>query len=208
MAKYGNPPVNLGLIHLFPHEMMFWLYCPIKKPGPLDMIVPANLTQYNMLLERVFQDVGIARWRESYVYLTAKTLWVNPENPGNRPGWHSDGFMTDDLNYVWSDRDGTVFWEPTWRADFTQDHVASLAEMQQAASVGPTRTYPDKTLLRLDETVIHRIADFPDGRYRTFVKVSISTQKYNILGNSYNHMLPLGVGYFVRGKERNHTSKD
>ena len=103
------------------------------------MVLPPNLEQFTPLLHLVRNDCR-NRWRENYVYLTAKTLWVSPENPGNRPGWHSDGFMTDDLNYVWSDRDGTLFWEPAETCDFTQDHELSLAEMAAKAGEGPTRS--------------------------------------------------------------------
>lgn len=202
MGKYGLPPVNLGTIDLAPVEMMFWLYCPVKMPGVTMMTIPDNLQQFSPLLERVRDDCR-ARWRDSYVYLTAKTLWVTPENPGNRPGWHSDGFMTDDLNYVWSDRDGTLFWVPVDSFDFTQDHNASLPEMDAAASLGPLKTYPDKTLLRLDETVIHRVNDFKGAGMRSFVKVSVSRHKYNLVGNSINHLLPNDWYFAPRSETRN-----
>lgn len=205
MGKYGLPPVNLGIIDLAPVEMMFWLYCPIKMTGATHIVLPDNLQQFTPLVAQVRDDCRL-RWRDSYIYLTVKTLWVTQENPGNRPGWHSDGFMTDDLNYVWSDRDGTLFWEPTEAHDFIQDHEASLAEMEVAASQGPFKTYPDKSLLRLDESVIHRVADFPSSRVRTFVKVSVSRHKYNLIGNSINHLLPNDWYFAPRAIERNHPA--
>lgn len=205
MGRYGSPPVNLGIIDLAPVEMMFWLYCPIKMTGKTHMVLPANLEQFTPLLHQVRDDCR-NRWRENYVYLTAKTLWVSPENPGNRPGWHSDGFMTDDLNYVWSDRDGTLFWEPAETCDFTQDHELSLAEMAAKASAGPTRAYPDKSLLRLDETVIHRVNDFKAPGMRSFVKVSVSRHKYNLVGNSINHDLPNDWYFAPRAADRNHPA--
>lgn len=206
---YGDPPVDLGLLDLSPVEMMCWMYCPIKEPGQYGEEIPANLRQFQPMVEAVFGDLeklsgSHLRWLDSYVYITAKTLWVSPENPGNRPGWHSDGFMTDDLNYVWSDRNGTEFWVPATRTFFTQDHHASLAEMEAMAAIGPWRTYPDKHLLRLDEKVIHRVARQEPG-FRTFVKISVSTDRYNLLGNSINHDLPRW-SYVPRGVERNHTS--
>lgn len=206
MGKYGLPPDDLGTIDLDPVEMMFWLYCPIKMVGRATMVIPDNLRQFMPLLLRVRSDVGARRWMESYVYLTAKTLWVTPENPGNRPGWHSDGFMTDDLNYVWSDRDGTLFWVPVDTFDFTQDHDASLPEMDAAASLGPLKTYPDKSLLRLDETVIHRVNDFKSPGMRSFVKVSVSRHKYNLTGNSINHLLPNDWYFEPRHEVRNHPA--
>lgn len=205
MAEYGFPPVDLGRVDLAPVEMMFWLYCPVKLIGSTETVIPTNLMQFLPLLEQVKDDCR-NRWRENYVYLTAKTLWVSPENPGNRPGWHSDGFMTDDLNYVWSDRDGTLFWEPEQPCAFTQDHVASLAEMATAASAGPTKQYPDKHLLRLDESVIHRVADFAAPAMRSFVKISISRHRYNLVGNSINHLLPVNWDLAPRAAERNHPA--
>lgn len=183
--------------------MMFWLYCPVKLIGSTETVIPANLMQFLPLVEQAKDDCR-NRWRENYVYLTAKTLFVSPENPGNRPGWHSDGFMTDDLNYIWSDRDGTLFWEPEQTRDFTQDHIASLAEMSSAASVGPTKQYPDKHFLRLDETVIHRVADFGAPAMRSFVKISVSRHRYNLVGNSINHLLPINWDLALRSTERNH----
>lgn len=205
MTEYGCPPRDLGRVALAPVEMMFWLYCPIKTADSHAMIIPPNLMQFLPLLEQAKMDCR-NRWKENYVYLTAKTLWVSPENPGNRPGWHSDGFMTDDLNYVWSDRDGTLFWEPEQPRGFIQDHVASLAEMDSAASAGPLKQYPDKHLLRLDETVIHRVADFAAPGMRSFVKISVSRHKYNLVGNSINHLLPVNWALAPRAAERNHPA--
>lgn len=205
MGKYGLPPVNLGVVDLAPVEMMFWLYCPVKMIGTSTAVVPENLRQFEPLLQRVRYDCG-ARWRDSYVYITAKTLWVTQESPGNRPGWHSDGFMTDDLNYIWSDRDGTLFWVPVDSFDFTQDHEVSLGEMEAAASLGPLKTYPDKSFLRLDETVIHRVNDFNKPGIRSFVKISVSRHKYNLVGNSINHLLPNDWYFAPREVERNHPA--
>lgn len=208
---YGNPPVDLGLIDLNPTEMMFWLYCPVKVPGT-GFIVPPNLMTFLPILQKVRnhmsgdeQDAHF--FQSSYVYLTAKTLFVTADNPGNRPGWHSDGFMTDDLNFIWYDGNPTLFWEPQELEAFTQDDQGSLLEMQEAAEhwsqAGLHCTYPNKHLLKLDETVIHRVADVDKPGVRTFVKVSISRDRYNLIGNSINHDLNLGWDYVGRAVDRN-----
>lgn len=203
---YGAPPIDLGLIDISPKEMMFWLYCPVKLPGMLSMSVPDNLRQFGPLL-RAARDDASEVWRDNYVYITAKTLFVSADNPGNRPGWHSDGFMTDDLNYIWSDCNGTLFWEPQNRVSFVQDHMDSLAEMQAAAHVGPHTVYPDKHLLRLDQTVIHRVADVKTPRVRSFVKISVSRDRYDLVGNSVNHELAPDWKYFERNADRNAPAK-
>ena len=205
---YGWPPIDLGLIDLSPVEMMAWLYCPVKLPGTTLVSVPENLRQFYRILDEVKEDVIAFRtgksWRDSYVYITAKTLWVTQDNPGNRPGWHSDGFMTDDLNYIWSDRNGTLFWEPKLPVGFVQDHVASLQEMAVACEQGPHKVYPDKHLLRLDQTVMHRVADVKEAGWRSFVKISVSRHLYNLVGNSINHTFGKIGDYAERSLERNH----
>lgn len=204
---YGAPPIDLGLIDISPKEMMFWLYCPIKLPNGYGLVIPDNLDQFWPLVKAVCDDCGYDVWKDSYVYITAKTLFVTADNPGNRPGWHSDGFMTDDLNYVWSDTNGTMFWEPKNRVSFVQDHMASLAEMHEAAEVGPHHVYPDKHLLRLDQSVIHRVADVHTPRVRSFVKISVSRDRYDLVGNSVNYQLAPHWKYHDRTDERNAPAK-
>lgn len=206
---YGNPPIDLGLIDLHPEEMMFWLYCPIKVPLR-SVVIPANLRQFSPIVDAVRShcmgdESDAHRWGASYVYITAKTLFVTADNPGNRPGWHSDGFMTDDLNFIWYDGNPTLFWEPYRLVNFSEDDQLSLSEMEAIASKHSQfhRTYPNKRLLRLDETVIHRVADVTKPGVRTFVKISISRDRYNLVGNSINHDLNLGWDYVGRSDERN-----
>lgn len=204
---YGAPPVDLGLIDLSPYEMMFWLYCPIKFPAMQSVSVPDNLSQYRPLWEAARSDcAGI--WGDCYVYITAKTLWATPDSPGNRPGWHSDGFLTDDLNYIWCDANPTVFFFDGQRHAFSADHNASLAEMD-ALCEGPVvasfdhRTHPVKHLLRLDQRVLHKVATDIKPGVRTFVKISVSRQRYALRGNSINHELAPDWTYHDRQAERN-----
>lgn len=207
-AKYGAAPVDLGLVDMTAVEMMSWLYCPIKLANSVDEEIPDNLKQFAPIIDRVAEDVGGDRWHESYVYVTAKTLWVNPENPGNRPGWHCDGFLTTDLNYIWADANPTIFWVGP-KVRFTADHSASLAEMEAVAEndVAQWRTYPLKHLLRLDETVLHKVAPNVSAGMRTFVKVSVSEHKYCLKGNSINHRLAPDWTYAARSVERNDPAK-
>lgn len=202
---YGAPPVDLGLIDLSPVEMMFWLYCPIKLPGMMSVSAPDNLKQFSRLWVKAAQDC-VDQWKDSYVYITAKRMFTAPHSPGNRPGWHSDGFLTDDLNYIWCDANPTVFFEGgDQRFAFTQDHLRSLGEMDDLCQ--PARlcwsTYPVKHLLRLDQTVLHKVATDISPGIRTFVKVSISRHRYALRGNSINHELAPDWMYQDRQAERN-----
>lgn len=196
-AKYGELPVDLGLIDIAPTEMLFWQYCPIKLPAAnLLCYLPENLKQFSPVVAAVFSDfeksLMIGEWQNSYVYLTAKTMWVSPENPGNRPGWHCDGFLSADLNYVWSDTAPTVYWRAPKLRAFRADHDLSLYEMNACAEYDSANhvRYSRKHLLRLNETVIHKMDTAAMGGMRSFAKVSVSRLRYALQGNSINHLLP------------------
>lgn len=201
---YGAKPADLGLIDLTPVEMMFWLYCPIKLPGEWHVTLPGNLRSFSPIFDRVVVDLNEGGWRESYVYLTAKTLHVTPENMGNRPGWHSDGFGTDDLNYIWQDRFPTEFMHTAEPFSVPQDHNESMIEMAKVAETAERVTYPVKHLLRLDQTAIHRVPVVRESGVRTFVKVSVSRDRYALAGNSINHGLTTDWRMACRSTERNH----
>lgn len=203
---YGTLPWDLGLVDIEPVETMAWLYCPIKLAGEYCTTIPANLQGFTQLATRVWRDLDELEWLNSYVYITAKTLFVTPENPGNRPGWHSDGFLTDDLNYIWTDTNPTTFWHTKGAlARFSADHVKSMAEMDALCEHDTANhvTYPLKHLLRLDQSVLHKVSPVTTPGMRTFVKVSVSKHVYALRGNSINHRLPLEGQYGERTVERN-----
>lgn len=201
---YGTQPENLGPIELDPTEMMFWMYCPIKTPGLIGTVIPANLMQFLPLVEKVKVDRA-DKWQDDYVYITAKTLYVKPETPGNRPGWHSDGFMTGDLNYIWSDKNPTVFFGDDKLHSFSADHVHSLDEMNQLCEPDPSKhfRYANKHLMKLDQRVLHKVDTNIQAGLRTFVKISVSKDVYALKGNSINHALTIAETYQERGAERN-----
>lgn len=200
---YGRLPTDLGLIDLDPVEMMFWLYCPIKLAESDDVIVPDNLDEFWPIITAVSDD-DEERFERSNVYITAKTLWVEGSYIGNRPGWHSDGFGTNDVNYIWCDRAPTEFFED--RFTLPSDCTNSMEIMAARAVQSTIITYPDKHLLKLTPEVIHRPpVGFAPGM-RTFVKVSVSDDLYNLEGNSTNRRL--GQWSLVpRQVERNHPAQ-
>lgn len=199
---YGALPEDLGLVDISPKEMMFWLYCPIKVPRG-SFVIPKNLEQFRPITEAVVRRESVAN---KYVYLTAKTLWVGGGYIGNRPGWHSDGFGTDDVNYIWYDSAPTDFFEDSF--NLPKDCEISMKIMdtmgQAAEYANRLVHYPDRHLLRLDEKVIHRSPVNFEAGMRTFVKVSISYDRYNLKGNSINHDLGVSWPLYERRDERNH----
>lgn len=200
---YGTAPIDLGKVDLSPTEMMFWLYVPIKMRNSLQIVLPPNLVQFYPIVQACWDATDALLWRDRYVYLTAKTLWVTNDNPAQRRGWHCDGFMTDDLNYIWYDSEPTVFAVPEQLVAFTQEHKAALREMDFIGEQSPPVTYPLKHLLRLDHTVLHRVGDFGAPGMRSFVKLSVSQYPFNLVGNSINHDLAPDWTYAHRSVERN-----
>jgi hypothetical protein len=203
---YATLPENLGLVELNPSEMMFWMYCPIKLPDSEFFVLPSNLKQFEPLVLRVMKDaLDCRRWYGHYAYITAKTLYEKPETPGNRPGWHSDGLLTDDLNYIWSDKNPTVFFSDDSLHSFSHDHVDSLREMDTLCEDDTSKhiRYESKHLLKLDQRVLHKVDTNIQPGMRTFVKISVSKNVYALKGNSINHELPFNATYLERGAERN-----
>jgi len=202
---YGDLPEDLGFLDLPTTEMMLWMYCPIFAPG-VGFRIPPNLQQFNDLIWTVFERDGAdIMKRRQFMYLTAKTMWVSGDNPGNRPGWHSDGFGTNDVNYIWYDRAPTVFYAGP-KFELSDDCADAMAIMAEKADVfpRPTFTFPPRHLLRLTPSCIHRAPIHFEPGMRTFLKLSISPDVYNLAGNSINHGLP-NLGPLVeRQPERNH----
>lgn len=196
---YGDLPEDLGRIDLSPVEMLFWMYCPIRTPGK-GYFMPDNLIQFwPIVLAANEREPDL---RDKYVYLTAKTLWVTGDYIGNRPGWHSDGFGTNDVNYIWYDRAPTEFIEDAFT--LPDDCEDAMAQMTARALDKSLVRFPDKHLLRLTPSVIHRSPHrYPEGM-RTFVKVSISPDRYNLEGNSINHRLEEHWPLVPREVVRNH----
>ena len=96
----------------------------------------------------------------THIYVTARRGYATPGNPLNRPGWHSDGFGTSDVNYVWTDRYPTLFAEQPFE-QISADHVDSVRQFAEQVDPARIRTYPDKTLMRLDPSVIHAAPEIP-----------------------------------------------
>lgn len=201
--KYGAEPADLGIIDLSPTEMMFWLYCPVKKPYG-QIYLPFTLEQYKPIVESVLKDCYVGN---KYIYITAKTLWVEGKYVGNRPGWHSDGFGTDDLNYIWYDRNPTEFLIGDF--ELSTDCTESMDQMYEYsldAANEQFKTYPEKHLLRLDQRVIHKCPHIYAPGMRTFVKISISGDPYDLEGNSINPHFGEIFDKKARLTSRNHPS--
>lgn len=205
---YGAAPKCLGLVSVACREMMFYHDMPVKLSHSWSIKREPRLAIFDPILGAAqcdfVADFGLSRLCESYVYISAKRTYTPAGSTQTRPGWHTDGFGTDDINYVWCDGLPTEFClQPFALSD---DHALSMHEMHEQARSENVVTYPAFSLLRLDPAVVHRPALSVTGGFRTFVKVSISRDQYRLAGNSHNHMLDYDWDLVPRAAERNDPS--
>lgn len=204
--KYGDLPLSLGIHEAKISEMFFYQYLPIKLAGEINLIYEERLKPFDLMIGVIcchfIGTYGLNKYRDSYVYVSAKNLFQRPNCEFNRHGWHSDGFLTDDVNYIWSNSTPTILCE--YPFDLTLCHERSLAEMEAQARLGKQSQAKENELLMLTQFNIHRVAIAEKEEVRAFLKVSFSTDKYNLIGNSHNSLLNYDWQMKPRKTERNH----
>ena len=204
MIDYGKPPLDLGQYHPDVGEMMFYLYLPINIPSQ-EPAIPERLEIYRKIIARAATDYLTIEGAndDAHAYITAKTMFVEPGSPGNRPGWHCDGFGSNgDINYIWSDMNPTEFAIGD-HFKITDDDSLSMKQMEEQARDAVIKTYPSCTLLRLDEGVIHRVGESVVKGVRSFLKITFSEHQFRNKGNSINYLLDYNWNMKPRGLERN-----
>lgn len=215
MNAYGKPPEAIAEFEI-PEwdEFMHYLYLPVKMPYS-NYRLPPNLAFLRPVLTAVYGDQSAKWYNSAYFYVTARRGYATPENPLNRPGWHCDGFGSDDLNYIWWDRWGTRFSEIEF-PNISDDHIKSLRQFedeiawhrQHHSSATAWKTYPDKTLYRLDRYVVHNTPIVPaPGGMRSFLKISVSEHRYNLVGNTHNYLFDYDWKMYPRDILRNDPAR-
>jgi hypothetical protein len=203
--KYGDLPKNLGEIDIKCNEMLFYQYLPVKLVGERRCVYEKRLNWAALLIKKTIndfiKDFGYDKYMESYVYITAKHMYQTPSCSFNRGGYHSDGFLTDDINYVWYDSHPTIF--NTSNFNLTLDDAVSMKEMEVQALKENEVTFNNKELLRLNQFNIHKVNDNQHNDMRTFVKISFSKDKYDLIGNAHNYLLDYDWEMVERRVERN-----
>lgn len=195
MTAYGKAPTVLGQFRLECPEMMFVQYLPIAMPDTAFR-VPDNLQWiYPLLWEMDRID------RDDYVYITAKHMYQAKGESYNRLGFHTDGFGTEDINYLWSDCNPTEFYVQDF--ELSDDHEKSMVQMGEQALATRQVLYPNNTLLKLDQYVVHRVNKYAEDGMRTFVKISVSKDRYNLQGNSHNYLFDYSWEMVERKNTRN-----
>lgn len=199
MKLQGLPAIVASDVHLKLDEVVYLLYMPVATPET-QLALPPQALPYIPLLHAVTRSEP--RAQEEYIYLTVKRMIVGPTVTPNRPGWHADGFGTDDLNFVWYDCVPTIFNRSEF--DVSEDHTLSLQQFEEQAWYENDVVFPTHTLLRLDPTIVHRVGRADREQMRTFVKITISKNQFNLIGNSRNHAAPgLNWPMYPRATVRN-----
>lgn len=180
-------------------EMCIYQYLPIKMAGALENFhIPQNLEW----IKRFIPHLSFCPHTD-FIYVSAKHQFVTPDNMGNRPGWHSDGFGSDDINYIWSDSFPTQF--ALQEFQISEDHVKSLKELQDQVKDECITEYGVGAFIRIDRWNIHRPPVAGAG-FRTFLKFSISKNRYNLQGNSHNYLMNYDWEMLPRSEVRNHPT--
>lgn len=185
--------------------------------GHERMYFPRFLPERLRFLERAiwaaFEDAWSLGFGDPYIYVTARRGFATPGNPLNRPGWHCDDFGGTDLNYIWADRWPTRILRSDDPLNISDDDAESMSDMDLIATVAANGGYdgdprivdaPVGHLLRLSPYVIHDTPVIPaPGGMRSFFKISVSTHRYNLIGNSHNHLLDYDWPMHDRAAVRN-----
>jgi hypothetical protein len=200
---YNQLPKVIGQFNVNIEEYFTYTYLPVKFPGMTEPVFEKRMGVFAKLIGVAACDFigsfGLDRYIESYVYITAKHMYQK-ETPFNRPGYHSDGFLTDDISYIFSNSQPTIFNSGPFF--LSNDDKKSLDEMKSQSKIENELTYPDNTLLRLNQFVIHKVGK-PVVGPRIFFKMCFSKDKYDLAGNSHNFLLDYEWQMRPRSPERN-----
>jgi hypothetical protein len=203
---YGKLPEVIGYFfdQYSKKEYFSYQYLPIKMPTHNYYRIEERLWPFTELIDDVVHyyknNYGVEAYQSNYIYLTAKRMYQKNGCGFNRQGWHSDSFMSDDINFLWTDKQSTIF--NTSKFNLSQDDKLSLKEMEEQADPQNNITFPLNSILRLNQYVIHKVGEIEEG-VRTFVKISFSKDKYDLEGNSHNYLLDYDWIMRPRNKERN-----
>ena len=186
------------------------VYMCIKQAGISEYSIPDNLKE---LVDSVISDIYTLSpelyendWTK-YCYLTVKKMYVQPNSYGNREGFHIDGFLSDQENFIWSDCEATPTEVSIGKFELSNNHETSLTEMMVQASYNFTEQLKPFNLYDMNQSIVHRPTKNLNSEavLRTFIKVTYSKELFNCVGNAWNYKLPHIKPAVKRGQSRNHT---
>ncbi len=191
-------PESLGVFPSPTKEYMQYLYYPCLFPST-HLILEPRLQSFSPMVNAALAQFRSKRmWDNVYVYLTVKQTFVPKDIHQNRPGWHADGFGTNDVQYIWFDKFPTEFMIGSFDVD--ADDIVSMLDMEahakkiEWAMSGDIKGdfggffYPEPfQLYEIDANHIHRTTPATESGSRMFVKITISEHQYAQEGNSVNY---------------------
>jgi hypothetical protein len=229
---YGEGPEVIRDIALPEwQEFMHYLYLPVRIPGRdwgnenvMAYALPKRLKFLEEAISAAYLDAiqSHEHLKNPYIYVTARRGFATPGNPLNRPGWHCDDFGGNDLNYIWMDSYPTRVLRSDEPLKIVQDDQGSMRQMERLADkIGmhgghyvngwEVNTHlglrieemPTNTLLKLSPYVIHAAPEIIEPGMRSFFKISISSHRYDLVGNSHNYELNYDWPMYDRQALRN-----
>lgn len=181
----------------------------IKQEGSSEYSVPDNLQLLVTQMLSGIYDLSEYLYDNDYrynCYLSIKHEYVNPLSIGNRPGWHIDGFKSDQFNFIWFDSIPTEVCTGSFH--LTNDHNISLEEMMVQSSGNDKfkHTLPVNTLYEMNKECVHAPSyNTYNPILRTFIKITFSKEQFNCIGNAWNYKLPHIKMTSHRNIHRNHS---
>lgn len=222
MRTYGAAPEMIGdFQHVDLDEVMYYLYLPVMMPGRIcrGPRLPPNIEQLrSMVISAVMWARAAGRdVRKDYVYVSARKGWATRDSPLNRPGWHADGFGTDDLNFVWWRGPGTRFalgdfgevpashTESLRHFEYLLEEPRNWKVLRQGHKI--VDDLPEAHLYALTPYVVHATPIIVTPCWRQYVKISLSRHQYNLENNSHNYFFDYDWPLSSREEVRNDTFK-
>ena len=185
------------------------VYMCIKQKGNYEYCIPENfekvvepiITSIYQISDDVWNDV-----RNMNCYITIKKMYVQPNTSGNRDGWHIDGFLGNQYDFVWSDHLATPTEVAVGDFELTPDHELSITEMYQQSVRAFNIPLDVGKLYYMGEQCVHRPTTNKTSKpvLRTFIKVTFTYDDFNAIGNAWNYKLPHVKPNKQRNECRNH----
>jgi len=209
----GTSPKYIHTFEINNKEFMWWQYVPIFSLGDAGIVMPCpNLNWIRPIVGESIAAMDGFNKGYNHIYATVKSTFVDPIEGsfGNRPGWHIDGFGSEDTNFIWTDLNPTEYFmidDGDSIIKLSEDHNKSMEQMETLVEALPQFIRSDcqkpYDLMMLDNKCIHRVNPFGKAGFRNFVKISFSDELYLAEGNSINHNLDYDWETIPRKETRN-----
>lgn len=177
-------------------------YMCIKEPKGL-LSIPDN---FNPVLKPVLAELFKHEdFDDKYIYFSLKKGHVTPYTMSMRAGFHVDGFLSTDRNWVISDSLPTTV--ALGQFNVEPDHGTSLEQFKSQSRFKQCTQLKPHTLYELDKECVHAsTTNLTDATIvRTFLKIVVADELFNGIGNAWNYKLPHIKPNAHRGSSRNHT---